>query len=218
MRRSVDPGKKRKPLAGSLLAWHTQISGSNLKVQNSKTTQKRGFSWLFVVFGLLLAAGPIRNAMAVGSASANVKAAFLFNFTRLTTWPASSFKTPSAPVVVGILGQDPDSSVIDAFMRGKKVGMRPLVTRRIKSAPEAKGVHVLYISPSMAGSVPGVLGQVGSLPVLTIGDVPGFAAKGGHLGFYEQGGAVKFEANVTALKKAGLGLNSKLLSLARIVR
>jgi len=35
-----------------------------------------------------------------------VKAAFLFNFTKFLEWPDGSFDSPHAPIVIGIIGED----------------------------------------------------------------------------------------------------------------
>lgn len=163
-------------------------------------------------------ASVVKPARASGPSSANVKAAYLFNFARMTTWPGKVFKSPAAPVEIGILGQDPFGAVIDGFLKGKTIGARTVVAKRLKSVAEAKTVQVIYVSPSFAAQAGAVIGGVGALPVLTVGDFPGFCAKGGHLNFYAEGPAVRFEANPGALKKAGVSLNAKLLGLARIVK
>jgi hypothetical protein len=54
--------------------------------------------------------------------------------------------------------------------------------------------------------------------VLTISEVPGFASRGGMVNFYLDRGQVRFEANPERTRKAGLKLNSQLLSVAKVVR
>ena len=36
-----------------------------------------------------------------------VKAAFLYNFAKFVEWPPRSYKNPSAPFVIGVLGKNP---------------------------------------------------------------------------------------------------------------
>lgn len=55
------------------------------------------------------------------------------------------------------------------------------------------------------------------LPVLTVGDLDQFAAKGGMIGLVMQSNRVRFEVNLQSAERAGLKINSKLLSLAIVV-
>lgn len=53
---------------------------------------------------------------------------------------------------------------------------------------------------------------------LTVGDIQGFARRGGVIGFFLEGNRVRFEVNVDAAERSRLRLNSKLLRLARVIR
>lgn len=46
-----------------------------------------------------------------------VKAVFLFNFAQFVTWPS---QPADAPLVIGILGDDPFGSYLDETVRGEK--------------------------------------------------------------------------------------------------
>ena len=43
-----------------------------------------------------------------------IKAAFLYNFAKLTDWPANAFSTTQSPLVIGVLGRDPFGALLDA--------------------------------------------------------------------------------------------------------
>ena len=49
-----------------------------------------------------------------------VKAAFLFNFTKFVEWPDGSFEDPQAPIVVGIIGDDPFGDDLGRIIAGQK--------------------------------------------------------------------------------------------------
>jgi hypothetical protein len=147
-----------------------------------------------------------------------VKAAFLFNFVRFVDWPAPAFDHPAAPIVLGIVGQDPFGDGIDRLVDGKTVNGRPLMVRRIRGAADVAGCHVLFVSGTDRVGATKVLTAVHRAPVLTIGEAEGFADAGGIINFTREGRYVRFEINVNAASRAGLTLSSKLLRLARIVR
>ncbi len=55
------------------------------------------------------------------------------------------------------------------------------------------------------------------LPILTIGDSPNFARRGGIINFILVDDKVRFEINVEAAKQANINISSRLLSLAKII-
>jgi hypothetical protein len=56
-----------------------------------------------------------------------VKAAFLFNFTKFVTWPATAFKADDAPFVIGIIGDDPFGPYLDELVKGESLDTHPLL-------------------------------------------------------------------------------------------
>jgi len=56
------------------------------------------------------------------------------------------------------------------------------------------------------------------LPILTVGETPGFAERGGVIRLVLEDNKVRFEVNVDAAHQAGLTISSRLLTLARIIQ
>src|ERR1700732_1429930 len=50
----------------------------------------------------------------------DVKAAFLFNFTKFVEWPEGSFGDPAAPIVIGIIGDEPFGDSLLRIVAGQK--------------------------------------------------------------------------------------------------
>jgi hypothetical protein len=64
-----------------------------------------------------------------------------------------------------------------------------------------------------------ILKLTGSLNILTISDTTGYCKKGVHINFYiDESGTIKYEINITALKKANLVVDMQLLSNGKIIR
>ncbi|MEO7347924.1 MAG: YfiR family protein, partial [Opitutaceae bacterium] len=76
---------------------------------------------------LLCLVQPAASAQPATSDEYKVKAAFLFNFAQFVEWPAQAFRPADAPLVIGILGDDPFGPYLDELVRGEKVGKRPLL-------------------------------------------------------------------------------------------
>ncbi|MEO8053738.1 MAG: YfiR family protein [Acidobacteriota bacterium] len=146
-----------------------------------------------------------------------VKAAFLFNFTRFVEWPEDPAIPPDAPFVVGILGPDPFGRVLDATFAGRTVGTHPVVVRRLERPEQASKVQILFLAgPLDRDSLQGLRATYGK-PVLTVGDANGAAPRFLILAFRIQDSRVRFEVNLGPARAAGLKISSQLLKLALAV-
>ena len=167
---------------------------------------------LMVVAGLLASAG-------VGAAPTEyqVKAVFLFNFSRFVEWPASAFASPDAPFVVGVFGHDPFGSDLDEVVQGKTVNGRPLVVRRVRTAAEGARCQILFIHQSEQRRLSEVLSALDRHSTLTVSDIPGAAQRGVMIRLITEGGRVRMHVNVESARAAALLISSNLLRAAEIV-
>jgi hypothetical protein len=175
-------------------------------------------SRLATFFAAVLAGASATNPISAQAVSEyELKAAFVYNFARFVEWPAHSFKEPSDPIKVCILGENPFGRALDNALQGKVVDSRTFIVEQISDSRHAIGCHILFVSASERKRVPAILESVTS-GVLTVGDLDGFAAQGGVVNFTLEAGKVRFEINVAAAGQQGLRVSSKLLSVAKIVR
>ncbi len=146
-----------------------------------------------------------------------IKAAFLYNFAKFVEWPADAFPDPHAPIVVGIVGEDPFGSVLDKIVLGKSVNGRELLIKRFKPGPDLRNCHILFISSSEKKHLAPILESLQGSSVLTVGETDRFVQSGGVVNFILEENKVRFEINSDAAGRARLKISSKLLALARIV-
>jgi len=144
----------------------------------------------------------------------DVKAAFLFNFIQFVEWPQRAFATPSAPLVIGIYGNDPFGASLDRIIKGEVIRGRKLLVKRIKHPEEAKSCQVLFICKSESSRVEEDLALVRGAGVLTVGDADRFVAQGGIIGFTMLENNVRFQINPENAQREQLIISSKLLRLA----
>jgi len=147
-----------------------------------------------------------------------VKAAFLLNFAKFVEWPAGMFKTSTDPIAICVMGQNPFGSVLDEAVTGKTVDGRTFLVRQLSALQTATGCQILFVSASERKRLRGILDEIRTAGVLTVGETDNFAAEGGIINFKVEGGRVCFQANVEAATQARLRISSKLLSLAQIVK
>jgi hypothetical protein len=145
-----------------------------------------------------------------------VKAAYLYNLTKFVTWPDSSFPAPESDFVIAILGADPFGRSMDELLRDRTANGRRILLERVDGLSRLGRCHILFVSRSLEQKVETILEQVAGRPVLTVSDLPGFGERGGIFTFFWEEQNVRFEVNQDAVRKSGLHLSAKLLSLARI--
>ncbi|HVU17864.1 MAG TPA: YfiR family protein [Candidatus Didemnitutus sp.] len=180
------------------------------------TRSRRWIRWLGMV--VTFAGWAIgTSARAETAAEYQVKAVFLFNFTHFVEWPPAAFKSPDAPLVIGIFGEDPFGRTLDDVVRGEKAGLHPLVVRRIHDPAEAADCHVLFVFRSAMSNFAAVLAAVRDHAVLTVGDGDDFARRGGMIRFVTASNKIRLRINLDAVRSAGLTVSSKLLRPADIV-
>lgn len=183
------------------------------------TRTRRGLPALGLALACLLAAAaPGGRAAAQGRQAQEyeVKAAYLYNFAKFVDWPGWAFPDEDAPVVLGVLGENPFGGALDA-LAGKAVKGRPLAVRRARRLDDLGPVHVLFIADSERARLPVIFEALRGRPVLTVGEMPGFARQGGMINLISAEGSVRFEINRGETLRAGLEVSSKLLRLATLV-
>jgi hypothetical protein len=173
----------------------------------------RGPAALLLALALLLAVPGIAPAQAVQEY--DVKAAFLYNFTKFVDWPPEAFPDPNS-LKICVLGDDPFGGSLQA-VAGEQVANHRLTVVRTDSISKPGGCQILFISHSERDRLPQILAAVKGSPVLTVGDTKGFVDDGVIINFTFDGSKVRFEINTESADRAGLRISSKLLQLAKRV-
>jgi hypothetical protein len=171
-------------------------------------------SMLRLSLALLLAVSGV-HAQEVQPSEYQLKAAFLFNFAKFVEWPEEAFSEPKAPIIIGVLGENPFGEQLEQTVRGKTINGRPFTVKELRSLPEARNCHILFISTSEKARLPAIFDSLRGASVLTVGEAENFTEAGGMINFVLEGGKIRFQVNDAAAKSAQLKISSKLLSLAQ---
>jgi len=142
-----------------------------------------------------------------------LKTAFVFNFARYTTWPPPS---PDGPFNFCILGED-DFGTAARYLDGQHLRERNIDVRFHRVGDDLAGCQLVYVTQPLAGQLDSLLPRLHAERILTVSDIPDFAARGGILGLKIVDNRIRFEANPLAAKRAGLRLSAQLLKLADVI-
>jgi YfiR/HmsC-like len=154
----------------------------------------------------------------IGAQAQNVeehdaKAAFMLKLVNFVQWPNDA----SHDLVIGFIGADATSEVLQHLASGKSVNGKPIVIRRLAHDGDVKACQVIFVGTSERKNMQSVLERLRGTNVLTVGESDGFSQRGGIVNLMLSGGRIRFEVNPHAAERAHLQISSRLLSLATIV-
>jgi len=158
---------------------------------------------LILIAGIAAAQTPLAIA---------IKATYLYKFAPFIEWPTSAFDSPSAPITICVVGQDPFDGILDQAVAGQRVAGRAIVVRRISTPSPA--CHIAFVAGNdrfVAESIAALRGA----PVLTVTDSP--SGPHGIINFVIDANHVRFDIDDDLARKSGLLISSKLLNLAHAV-
>ncbi len=168
-----------------------------------------------VTVSFLLTSYPLQAANQ--SLEYKIKAGYIFNFTKFILWPADIETNASIPFSICLLGSNPFNNLLN-----------PIETKIIKSrtihvvqldtlALEKYACRILFISKSEAHRIPDILLSIPTTDLLTVSDVDDFITLGGMIEFIIDKNRVVLRIHQQRLNRAGLTINPRLLSVAKIV-
>ncbi|MFA5555173.1 MAG: YfiR family protein [Phycisphaerae bacterium] len=161
-----------------------------------------------------------------------VKAAFLYNFTKFVDWPDEIMSDASQPFIIGIICDEGTHK--DAYVplekeqvKGKNIILMHMNKLVLPTKPEddsleefqtniqqVKQCHLLFICKSAIKKHNDIIRIVGESPVLTVTESSDFSEEYSIINFVKQDQKVRFEVSLTQAKKSHIKVRSGLLRLA----
>ena len=142
----------------------------------------------------------------------NLKAAFVYNFTKYINWPP----VPENEFTIGIVGPSPIYEPLQEIAKTKTVNDKRIVIKSFNKPEDISFCDILYIPKGTPISLYSILAKTGT-GTLTISEEEGFAQQGTAFNFVLVKDKLRFESNIRALNSAHLKASSQLLKLAIIV-
>ncbi len=140
-----------------------------------------------------------------------VKAAYLFRFASYVEWPALA---PDKPFVIGVFGAEDVAVHLERLTAGITIRGRPTKVVRLRSGDKLGGVCILYVGQRVYRGAHTLRARAGRLPILLVTDNLDGLDDGAVINFIEVNRNLRFEMSVDAADRAGLRIDSALLSVA----
>ncbi len=160
---------------------------------------------------LLIMAGGMARAQS--QSEANLKAVFMYNFTKFIEWENVGSERR---FIIGIIGSSSIDKPIREIARTNSVNNKRIEIKHFSKPEDISNCHMLFIPRNSLYELPEILDKVNK-GVLTVCEEPGSASLGASINFIIVNDKLKFEINQRSLYLAGLKASSQLLKLAVIV-
>ena len=144
---------------------------------------------------------------------ANLKAAFIYNFTTYIDWDTSDVEND---FVIGVIGPSAVIAPLIEIAMTNTVKSKKIVIKQFNTPDEITFCNILFIARNSPYALQTILAK-GNKGTLTVSEEAGFAEQGTAFNFIVVNDKLKFEANVKSINAAGLKASSQLLKLAIIV-
>src|ERR1039457_5551589 len=80
-----------------------------------------------------------------------VKAAYVYNFSKFVEWPEQAFASPAAPIRLCVLNDRSFESELNQIVKGKTVGGRAVTVVPVQNGEQSRGCQILFIDSSHDG-------------------------------------------------------------------
>ncbi len=148
----------------------------------------------------------------------DLKAAYLFNFTKCVEWPQNTFHDKNDKFVITVLGDSPICPILNKALGDKKICGRKVSIRVVYNIYEIKDSQIIFISHEYQDKYKKITKIMNHKPVLTVGDViSDFCHNGGIINLTGKSEKHRFEINPQRAEQAGLKIKSKLLVLSKVI-
>jgi YfiR/HmsC-like len=166
--------------------------------------------------------------------AAEVKAAYLKHIAALTTWPEGKLGAADRPIVIGVLGPDPNGVMAPIRARiqsrdglqaqGRRLELLDMdstgeLPDAVAMATALEACDVLFLSADAEREWARVQPLLGRRPIVTVGEIDSFARRGGMIEYLldVDDGKVHLIVNLDAIQRAGIVLSARLLALQNVV-
>jgi len=164
--------------------------------------------------------------------AAQVMAAYLRHIATLTSWPTSTAADANRPILVGVVGTDPNGVMTpfrDRTESGEEIKAqdRPIRLLDLNIQPDSgdaarerlASCDLLFLSEDADDEWQRIRPLVDGLPIVTVSEMTGFADEGGMIEYFveRRSGKIRMKVNLNVMRGAGLSISARFLGLNAVV-
>jgi len=173
-----------------------------------------GNLWVRWVAVLVLLCGPAPcfAQKADSPSEYQLKAVFLYNFSKFIEWPASAFSDSTSGFQICVVGDNPFGNVLES-LSNRSYQTHPIAIKYPQTITEARSCHILYIQENgKTTQWHDIAKNLGDAPVLTVSSDSTVQTVG--IGFVTVEGKIRWTINLNSTRRAQLKVSAKLVEIA----
>jgi hypothetical protein len=157
-------------------------------------------------------------SLKVGAQQSEIRmqSVFLYNFTRLVSWPDDY---QSGDFVMAVYGDTPMLAEIQELAQTRKAGTQNIVAKRFNSAEEITKCHILYIPGNQSRHTTAIVNSLKAknIKCLIVSDSRNATKNGAVVNFSVVDGRQRFELSQVNARDMGLTLGGEITRLAIVI-
>jgi hypothetical protein len=141
----------------------------------------------------------------------NAEAMYIYNFLRHIKWPES---VTSDNFIIGVYGDSQTFDQLVAYTKGRMVGTKSILVKRIVSINEAKECQLIFVPHDKSKKISELKTALGNNPCLLVSEKEGMNPSGSTIEFVIQDDKLKFRINEIRAKQQNLIFSKALIDMA----
>lgn len=138
------------------------------------------------------------------------KALYIYNFAKNIGWPDGS---TSSELVITVIGDNELHQELTKLAKTKMIGSRKVVVKESATAQGIGKSDIVYLGESKSGQIGTLVNSQAANNALIVSGKDGQCAMGAGISFVAAGGKLNFQISNRNIKKHGLQVAQKLLTL-----
>jgi hypothetical protein len=177
---------------------------------------------LLLAFVLCYVQSPLAGSAEGDSLLADLKVAFIYNFTRFIQWPEAP---ADQPFVIGVVG-DPvmESRLRVLEQEARQVNGRPIAIHAYAYPGAPDCCEILFVGGAADAELEAIVRRTAGQPVLLVGDTPGYAGRGVAIELFRKPDVfrkterLRLRIDPAALRERGLVISAQLYDVAEVMQ
>ncbi len=143
-----------------------------------------------------------------------LKLAMMYNFSNFIEWPAAVLPRADTPFLICVMGSDPFGALLLPLEKRNYQG-HPIQLGRPVTVEAARRCHILYVDNPGATALGRDVGHtLAGASVLTVSSDSDAIEAGIAIGFVQHNERMRWNMNLSALRRAQLKASAKLIEIA----
>lgn len=145
-----------------------------------------------------------------------MQSVFLYNFTRLISWPSDY---QSGDFIMAVYGNSPIFEELQDMANTKRVGSQKILARNYNSISDISKCHIIYVPSNQSRSISDIVSALKSkgIKALVVGNSRNAIRNGAIVNFVLVDGRQRFEISQSNAKALGVTLGGEITRLGIVV-